>query len=167
MATLSELTILSMTHAAVDKGLAECWTPNLVLFLWNKRTRMEKLSKLPILSKNASNKPCLEFNFLQKSQGAPMSITFSSGGRRVRRLPCLKYCNMPKWERRSTSGLNGGKITDYIKKCFKLKLFKIKFLTKVSLRILCLFHPGVELRDSKDGHFWNILMRWNGKMRSL
>ncbi len=35
-----------------------------------------------------------------------------------------------EWESRFTLGLNAAKTNDYIRKCFKQKLFEIKFLTK-------------------------------------
>ncbi len=44
----------------------------------------------------------------------------------------LKYYNILDWKSRFTLGLNTTKTTSYIKKCFKQKLFGIKFLTKTS-----------------------------------
>ncbi len=40
------------------------------------------------------------------------------------------------------------------------------FPTKNSLDVY-LSPPGVELGVSKDCHFWNIIMYWNGKLESL
>ncbi len=41
--------------------------------------------------KKASNKNCSEFNFLQKTQWAHMSIYLGSGDKGLQRLPCFKY----------------------------------------------------------------------------
>ncbi len=60
--------------------------------------------------------------------------------------------NVLKWESRFTLGLNAARNTDYIKQCFKQKLFKIKFPKKTHGRIP-LFIPGVKLGGSKDYHF--------------
>ncbi len=46
--------------------------------------------------------------------------------------------------------MNDAKNTDYIEKCFKQKLFRIKFYTKKSVGAYVLSPPGVELRGSKD-----------------
>ncbi len=62
-----------------------------------------------------------------------------------------------------TLRLNAAKDTEYIKKYFKQKWFRIKFPTKNSGSIF-LSSSGVELGDSKDCHFWNIMYQ-NGKSR--
>ncbi len=53
-----------------------------------------------------------------------------SRARWLQRLQILKYYNVLEQESRFTLGLNAAKNTDYIKKCLKLKLFRIKFPTK-------------------------------------
>ncbi len=45
------------------------------------------------IKKKDTNKNCLEFHFLQKSQWAHISIPPQSGGRGLQRLPYLKYWN--------------------------------------------------------------------------
>ncbi len=55
---------------------------------------------------------------------------------------------------------------DYNKKCFKWKLVGIKLITKKSVDT-SLSSPGVELGDSKDCHFPNIIMYWNCKLETL
>ncbi len=45
------------------------------------------------------------------------------------------------------------KHTDYIKKCFKQKLFRIKFLSKNSVDAYLVSPPGVELGSSRDYNF--------------
>ncbi len=59
-----------------------------------------------------------------------MSICPRSGAREIQILPRFKYYNVLKWESRFILGLNADKITNYIEKCFKLKLLRIKFPTK-------------------------------------
>ncbi len=49
------------------------------------------LPKIRIASKKASNKSCLELNFIQKSPRAPLSILSRSGARRLERLASSKY----------------------------------------------------------------------------
>ncbi len=51
--------------------------------------------------------------------------------------------------------------TNYIKKGFQQKLFRIKFPTKNSVDAYVYLPLGVELGGSKDCHFWNIIMYWN------
>ncbi len=60
------------------------------------------------------------------------------------------------WERRFTLMLNAGKNTDYIKKCFEQKLLELNFYKKLSESI-SLSPSGMELGESKDCHFWNIM----------
>ncbi len=48
-------------------------------------------------------------------------------------LSFLKYYNGQEWESRFTLALNTAKNIDYIEKCFKQKLNKIKFPAKNSL----------------------------------
>ncbi len=76
------------------------------------------LPKVRIISKNASNKSCLELNFVQKTLQVHMFISHRSGARSLQRLICLKYYSVLKWER-FTLEFNTAKITDYIKKHFK------------------------------------------------
>ncbi len=59
------------------------------------------LLKLPIVSKNCSNKSCSEFNFVQESHWAYMSISPRSGTRGLKRLPSLKHNNALKQNIRS------------------------------------------------------------------
>ncbi len=60
--------------------------------------------------------------------------------------------------RKFTLGLNAVKNTDYIRKYFKQKFCKIKFLQKIRY----LYLPGIELEGSKIHCFWNI-KQWNGR----
>ncbi len=52
-----------------------------------------------------------------------MPIFFKSGARGLQGLICFKYYNALKWENRITLGLYVATNTNYIKKCFKKKLF--------------------------------------------
>ncbi len=63
-----------------------------------------------------------------------------------------------------TFGLETAKNIDYIKKCFKQKLHKINFLKKKLTGCISLCTPRMELGDSKDLCFWNIIMRRNEKV---
>ncbi len=84
------------------------------------------LLKLPIISKIASSKSCLELNFLQKSQRTHITIYLNSTARKLQRLSWFKYYTVLKWESRFTLRLNDTKITDYINfclKCFYIGIF--------------------------------------------
>ncbi len=50
----------------------------------------------------------------------------------------LVYYNVLEWENRFTLGLNTAKSADCIEKCFKQKLYKIKFPTK-NLVVACVY----------------------------
>ncbi len=47
--------------------------------------------KLPIISKNVSNRSCRKLNFVQKTQCTHMSISPGSGAREHQRWPYFKY----------------------------------------------------------------------------
>ncbi len=85
----------------------------------------------------------------------------------LQRLPILNYFNAMEWEGRFAVRLKATKNTEDFKKCFKEKLFRIKFPTKNSLNAYLLSPSEVELGSSKNYHFWNIIMYWNGKIDSL
>ncbi len=74
--------------------------------------------KIRITRQKASNKSCLELNFIQKSPRAHMSISPTSGAREFQRSVCLKSYNVQKWEIRFTLGQNAAKNTHYMKKSF-------------------------------------------------
>ncbi len=71
------------------------------------------------ISKKASNKSCLELNFVQKSSWAHISISPRSGDRGLQRSVCLKSYNVQKLEISFTLGLNAAKNTHFMKKKFK------------------------------------------------
>ncbi len=64
-------------------------------------------------------------------------------------------------------GQNKVKNNDFIKKCFEQKLFRIKFSTKNSVERMSLSLFWMEPEASKDCHFLNILLHWNGKVDSF
>ncbi len=67
--------------------------------------------------------------------------------------------NALEWESKFTLELNTANNTNYIKKCFKQKLFRIKLLkTKKITSPISLSPPEIELRDPKYCHFRNIKM---------
>ncbi len=74
-----------------------------------------------------------------------ISISLRSGAWKLQRLPYLKY-NVLEWESRFTSGLNAAESTDYIKKYFEQKSFRIKFPIKKLTLHISLSSPGVEPR---------------------
>ncbi len=59
----------------------------------------------------------------KKVSGCMCLSPSQSGAGGLQRLIFFKYYNVPKLERRFTSGLNAAKNTDYIEKWFKEKLF--------------------------------------------
>ncbi len=72
---------------------------NIILY-WNWESIFTFwLLKLPIISKNWSNKSCWELNFVQKSQWAHMSVSSRSWTKGLERLPSLKYYNVLKQEK--------------------------------------------------------------------
>ncbi len=61
------------------------------------------LQKIPLASKNASNKNCPELNFPQNSQWTYMSVSpFPEWSYGLQRLLGLKYYNAQEWENRFT-----------------------------------------------------------------
>ncbi len=128
------------------------------MFLWNKRTGIEKLLKLQILWKNTSNKSCSQLNFLQISQWVNVSIAPRSEARKLQKLPNLS---------RFTLGLKATKNTHCIKKKLRIKVVKNWILYKKFRERICLFPPWVELRASNDQYIWNLFMYRNGKLDSL
>ncbi len=93
---------------------------NIILYWKEKLVSLSgwTLPKLPIISKNCTNKSYWELNFIQKSQRAHVSISCRSGVKELERLLSLK-CNVLKCESRFTLGLNNAKNMHYVKKCFK------------------------------------------------
>ncbi len=85
------------------------------------------------IKKRLQNKSCWALNLLQKSQMAHMPISPGSGASGLQRFICYKYYIAVKQESRFTLELKTVEITDYIRKCFKLKLLSIKILTKKSV----------------------------------
>ncbi len=106
--------------------------------------------KLPIISKNCSNKSCSKLNFVQESQWAYMSISPRKGGRGLERLPSLRHYNALKQNGTLTSELNAAKNTHYIKKCFKMKVIEYWISYKKVGWRTCLSPRGMELVCSKD-----------------
>ncbi len=120
----------------------------------SKFTLSYMLPKIPNVSKNASNKSCAEWNFLQKTFSTHVAICLLSGERGPAIFEILKTLS------RFSLGLNAAKNTYYIEKCFKQKLRKIKFLTVICGR-KSLSPSGVEQKVSENFHFWNIKVLWN------
>ncbi len=111
---------------------------------------MTFLKELLILLKNNSNKGCIKLSFLWETYESmflfPLGVELGD----TTDLPFLKYCiRMGKYNH---FGLNDAKSTDYIEKCLKQKLFKIKFSTKNSAEAY-LYLSQYEARVSKDLSF--------------
>ncbi len=68
--------------------------------------------------------------FPTENQWIYKSTSLRNEAKGLHRWSFLKYYNALELESRFTSGLNAAKNTDYNKKSFEQKLFKIKFLTK-------------------------------------
>ncbi len=88
------------------------------------------LPKVPIVLTNASNKNCIKFNFLKKVIGcmslSPLEV--EQGAPKT----CQFWDRALEWESMFTLWRNTAKSTNYIEKCFKQKLSKIIFPTKIS-----------------------------------
>ncbi len=70
------------------------------------------LPKILITSKKASNKSCLELNFIQKNQRAHISVSPQSGARGCEGLIQLKYYIVLKRQITFNLGLNTDKNTE-------------------------------------------------------
>ncbi len=92
-------------------------------------TPLQILQKLNIQSKQCKCKSCSELNFLQKSLWAHKSISLRSGTKGLQKIDIFEI-----WQcitlRKFILGLNVAKISQYNKKFFKEKWFRIKFPTK-------------------------------------
>ncbi len=102
------------------------------------------VAKICIISKNGSRKNCSALNCMQKCQWAHMSISSRNGPTDLQKLPSFKYCYLQKWGNRFTLGLDTGKNTRCLQKCFKWKLFRIEFRRK-KFASAYIYPPWVEL----------------------
>ncbi len=68
-------------------------------------------------------------------------------------------CHVLEWKSRFILGLNAAKSTNFIEKCFKLKLYKIKFSTKNLLGAGLYLPQEWSYGAPKICHFWNAL-KW-------
>ncbi len=124
------------------------------------------LPKIVIIWKKAWSESCWEFNFLQKTQWAHVSISPKCGARGLERLLCLKYYNVLKRENRLTLKLNVVKNSDHMKENLKWKLLRIQFPKRTQWapmsispqcgarrleRLLCLKYYNVMKRENR----WN------------
>ncbi len=79
--------------------------------------------KILIISKNVSNKGCVELNFLQKTHLKHISIYPRNGDGDFQKFAIFEILfNAQELKSRFILGLNAGKDIDYIEKCFKQKL---------------------------------------------
>ncbi len=65
----------------------------------------------------------------------------------------FKYYDVLERENMFTLGQNTAKSSNYIEKCFKQKLSKIKFFMQNSLDANSYLPPGLELQGTKDSPF--------------
>ncbi len=75
------------------RGSKDWYVSNIIMY-WNGKVDSFlgwRLSKLPIISKNCSNKSCWEINFFLKSQWTHISISARGGVRGLERSMCFKY----------------------------------------------------------------------------
>ncbi len=104
------------------------------------------------MKKKFQIKSCSDFHFLQKTQWAHMSIFPQSRARWLKRLPCLKYYNVWKWENRLTLVLNAAKNTVICKKVSNKSSWDFNFLIKTPSGRTCLSPPSVQPGCSNDSH---------------
>ncbi len=150
---------ISLSPTGVElQGSKDCHFWNIIILEWEGRFTLGlNAAKNTDYIKKYFKQKLFRIKFPTKNLvNACISISPRSGAKGFERLPFLKYYDVMEWESRFTLGLNPGKNADYIKKCFKQKLFRIKHPTKNSLNAWL-----------KDCHFWNIFMYWNGSRFTL
>ncbi len=69
---------------------------------------------------------------------------------------CVWLLDVWKWGNRLTLGFSAAENTNYMKKRFKYKLFRIKFPTSAYVYLSVLHR--IEIRGSEDWYGWNIIM---------
>ncbi len=107
------------------------------------------LLKVPITSKNASNKSCPKLNFQWKTHWMHISISSRSGARGHQTFAIFKWRD--RVEKQIHFRTERFKSTDYIEKYLNQKSSKIKFPAKTLLGgRICQSLPVVELEDFKD-----------------
>ncbi len=79
----------------------------------------------------------------------------------------VAYYNVRQWESRFILVLNAAKNNNYIEKCFKQKLHRIKFSTKKFGDSYFYISQESSQRAPKICRFWNIIIHRNGKAGSL
>ncbi len=103
--------------------------------------------KIYITSKIASNKSCLELNFVQKSLREHMSIFLMSGVRGLQRSVCLKSYNVQKHKKiHSLWGSTMPKIRIIWKKASNKSCSVLNFVQK-SLLLYMSISPSCEARE--------------------
>ncbi len=102
--------------------------------------------KVRISRKKASNKSCLELNFIQKNTRAHMYISPGSGARGLERLAHSKYCYVGKRKIHSIWGSTLPKIRITWKKVSNKSCLKLKFVKK-SPRALTSLSPQSGARE--------------------
>ncbi len=87
------------------------------------------LQKIPNVLKNASKENCIKLNFLQKTLWVHVFISSMGGARGHQKFAVVEI--MHRYGKVSSLWrLNAAESTDCIEKCFKQKLYKIKFPRK-------------------------------------
>ncbi len=115
------------------------------------------LQKIPIISKNASNKNYCKLNFLQITHWMHIFISprRGAGGSKdsyFRNIIMYWYMKID-----SHKGWTRQKITDYIKKFFKQKLLRIKFPTKNSMDAFIFISPRSRAPESSKNLPLNLI----------
>ncbi len=106
-------------------------------------------AKIRITRKEASNKSCLELNFIQKSPRVHMSVSSQSGARGIKRLTWLKYVIVLKCQITFNLRLNTAKNTHHTKKASIKSSSELNFVQK-SPRAHMFISPKSGGRASKD-----------------
>ncbi len=120
--------------------------------------------KIPVISKSASNKNCLELNLLQKNQWAQC---LPHPGLKLGGYKHLCFWNVTMlWNEKIHFRAECCENYRLQQKILQIKVVQIKFPTKKLTGAYVYLLPGVKLGDLKDYHVWNITMYWNWKKTS-
>ncbi len=136
------------------------------VFKWRARINFEQnAAKNNDSIKKRSKQKMLRIKFPIKKLSGHISLSLSQEWSQWAEKFIFEKLYSVEWESRSTLRINTAKIqiiskNDSNKSCSKL------FYKTLGGRI-SLSPPAVKLRGSKDCHFWNIIMYWNGKVDSL